>query len=135
MKHSIRFAWLVPALYVAFAFGSKIIEGFSMSDEFIAIISVIPFLAPHALLLTPMVGCLDFAVALVLLVNPFTFNNVRVQRYVFAWATLWPFVPSTLRYVGGVAEFEIVEVVALSLCALCAWFLWERYTIQSCEAV
>ena len=123
-----KYIWYVPALYVAYMFGGKIIEGFAHSDEFIAIISVIPFLKPFAYTLTPFVGLLDFCIGLSLLLNPFITKNQKIQTFLFMWAIVWPFVPSSLRYFGGVADFEIVEVLSISLSALVAFLLWNTFS-------
>ena len=125
-----KYVWYVPALYVAYMFGNKIVEGFSHSQEFIDIISVIPFLRPVAYSLTPCVGLLDFSVGLALLFTPFVTKNSKLHEYVFMWAMVWPFVPASLRYFGGVGEFEIVEVLSISISALVAFLLWKRFSIM-----
>ncbi len=123
-----KYIWLIPALYVVYMFGGKIVEGFAHSDEFIAIISVIPFLKPFAYTLTPFVGLLDFCIGLSLILNPFITKNQKIQTFLFIWVIVWPFVPSSLRYFGGVADFEIVEVLSISLSALVAFLLWNTFT-------
>ena len=123
-----KYIWYVPAVYVAYMFGGKIIEGFAHSDEFIAIISVIPFLKPFAYTLTPFIGLLDFCIGLSLILNPFITKNQKIQTFLFMWAIVCPFVPSSLRYFGGVADFEIVEVLSISLSALVAFLLWNTFS-------
>jgi hypothetical protein len=122
-----KYLWYIPALYVAYMFGNKIIEGFAHSEEFIAIISVIPPLKPVAYDLTPFVGLFDFCVGLALLLNPFITKSNEKQKLIFVWAMLWPFVPASLRYFGGVSEFEIVEVLSISFSAFVSYMLWVRF--------
>jgi hypothetical protein len=121
----IKYIWYIPALYVAYMFGNKIMEGFAHSQEFIDIISVITPLQPYAYTLTPLVGILDFSIGVSLLLNPFITKSDRVQTFLFAWAMVWPFVPSSIRYFGHVADFEIVEVLSISIAASVAWGLWK----------
>jgi hypothetical protein len=123
-----KYIWYIPALYVAYMFGEKITEGFAHSQEFIDIISVITPLKPIAYYLTPLVGLLDFSIGLSLLLNPFVTKNNKIQTFLFAWATVWPFVPSSLRYFGGVAAFEITEVLSISIAAIIAYILWATFT-------
>ena len=123
-----KYIWYVPALYVAYMFGIKIIEGFAHSDEFIAIISVIPFLKHFAYTLTPFVGALDFFIGISLILNPFITKNQNIQKFLFIWTMVWPFVPSSLRYFGGVADFEIVEVLSISISALVSFLFWNAFT-------
>jgi hypothetical protein len=122
-----KYLWYTPALYVAYMFGNKIVEGFSHSQEFIDIISVITPLQPFAYTLTPMVGILDLFIGLSLLLNPIITKNTKIQTFLFVWAMAWPFVPSSVRYFGGVAEFEIVEVLSISIAALVSYFLWRKF--------
>lgn len=128
MKKITPYLWYIPALYVAYMFGEKITEGFAHSEEFIAIISVITPLKPFAYTLTPFVGILDFCIGLSLLLNLRVTKNNKIQTFLFVWAILWPFVPSSLRYFGGVADFEIVEVLSISLSALASYILWKTFT-------
>lgn len=109
-------------------FGNKITEGFAHSEEFMSIISVIKPLAPYAYTLTPFVGMLDFFIGAALLLNPFVTKNNTIQKFLFVWIIVWPFVPSTLRYFGGVAEFEIVEVLSISISAIISFVLWKKFT-------
>jgi hypothetical protein len=122
-----KYLWLVPALFVSFEFAGKFIEGFAFSEEFQAIISVIPFLKPIAYYLTPAIGLLDLIIGLALILNPFTLQKAKLQKVLFVWTALWPFLPASLRYFGGVAEFEINAVLATSLCSVLACFLWNKF--------
>jgi hypothetical protein len=112
-------------------FGGKIVEGFAHSQEFIDIISLISPLKSIAYYLTPFVGLLDFFIGAALLLNPFVTKNTKIQTFLFMWAILWPFVPSSLRYFGGVADFEIVEVLSISVSALVSYLLWRQLTLKS----
>ena len=123
-----QYIWYVPALYVAYMFGIKITEGLAHSQEFIDIISVISPLRPFAYVLTPFVGMLDFCIGISLILNPFVTKSNKIQRFLFVWAMIWPFVPSSLRYFGGVADFEIKEVLSISISAGVAYVLWSLYS-------
>ena len=123
-----QYIWYVPALYVAYMFGVKITEGLAHSQEFIDIISVISPLRPFAYILTPFVGMLDFCIGISLILNPFVTKSNKIQRFLFVWAMIWPFVPSSLRYFGGVADFEIKEVLSISISAGVAYVLWSLYS-------
>lgn len=129
-----KYLWLIPSLYVAYFFGGKIIEGLSGSQEFADIISVVGPLAPISHALTPVIGILDFCIAAALILNPFTLKNDTLQKFLFVWTIVWPFVPSSLRYFGGVAEFEIVEVLSISIAAALGFYLWRAYTMQTVSA-
>lgn len=124
MQNYKKYLWLLPALYVAVMFGAKIIEGLSGSQELIDIISVIALLKPYASILTPLVGVLDFCIGAALILNPFTLKKSGLQKFLFVWTALWPFVPATLRVVGGVGEFEIAEVLSISTASIIAYVLW-----------
>lgn len=128
MKKITPYLWYIPALYVAYMFGNKITEGWGHSQEFIDIISVISPLKNYAYSLTPFVGILDLSIGLALLCNPFITKNRSIQTGIFIWAILWPFVPGSLRYFGGVAEFEIIEVLSISISALVAFLLWRKFS-------
>ena len=123
-----KYIWILPALYVAYMFGNKIVEGMAHSQEFMDIISVIPFFKPFAYTLTPLVGILDLCIGLSVLLNPFITKNNKIQTFLFVWVMVWPFLPASLRYFGGVAEFEIVEVLSISISALVSYLLWNRYS-------
>lgn len=42
----------------------------------------------------------------------------------FIWVIVWPFIPASLRYFDGVAEFEIVGVLSISISGVAAYLLW-----------
>ena len=123
-----KYLWYIPALYVAYMFGNKITEGLAHSEEFINIISIIPPLKGFAYTLTPFVGALDLCIGLALLLNPFITKNKNIQKFLFVWTILWPFIPSSLRYFSGVADFEIVEVLSISFSACVAFILWLKFS-------
>lgn len=126
-----KYIWYIPALYVAFMFGNKIMEGWAHSEEFVHIISLIPFLKESAYYLAPVMGTFDFCVGVALLLNPIITRNVTVQKFIFIWVILWPFVPSSLRYFGGVGTFGIIEVLSISLSASLAYILWRKYSLAN----
>ncbi len=128
MKTIQKYLWLIPGAYVAFMFGGKIVEGLQYSEEFQAIISVIKPLAPFAHTLTPFVGILDFSIAVLFILSPFIFKSGCKRSFFFFWAMVWPFVPSSLRYFGGVADFEIVEVLSISISAVISYLLWKKFS-------
>jgi hypothetical protein len=127
MQNLKKYLWLIPALYMAYMFGDKIVEGLAFSEEFQQIISVIPFLKGVSYYLTPLVGIWDLLIGLALIFNPFTLKNNKLQNYLFIWCIIWPFIPASLRYFGGVAEFEIVEVLSISLSAIASFWLWKNF--------
>jgi hypothetical protein len=112
-------------------FGNKILEGLAHSEEFIAIIGVISPLKPFAYVLSPFVGILDFSIAVLFLVKSFITNNIKIQKYIFIWVILWPFVPASLRYFGGVGEFQIAEVLSISVAGIISYVLWKKFTIEN----
>ena len=135
MNKYLKYTWYIPALYVSYMFGNKIIEGMAHSNEFIDIISVIKPLAPFAYTLTPLVGILDLSIGIGLvkyqtiakLIKVPTPTIYKFQKVIFLWTIVWPFIPASLRYFGGVADFEIVEVLSISISALVAYLLWSKY--------
>ena len=131
MKKYKKYLWLIPAVYVAYMFGNKVVEGLQMSDEFQQIISVVPFMVPFAKVLTPLIGIWDLLIGLLLVLNPFTLKNQKLQKGLFMWTMLWPLIPASLRYFGGVAEFEIVEVATIIFCAGFAWYLYTHHWLNS----
>jgi hypothetical protein len=98
------------------------------SEEFAQIISVVPFLKAYAYTLTPFVGILDFCIGASLLLNPLITKNNKIQNFIFIWVIVWPFIPSSLRYFGGVADFEIVEVLSISISGIASYILWKCFT-------
>ncbi len=131
MQKITLYLWYVLALYVAYMFGNKLFEGLAHSQEFMDIISLVPLFKNFAYQLTPLVGVLDFFIAFALLFNPFITKSRKIQTGLFVWTMLWPFIPSSLRYFGGVAEFEIVEVMSISIAALVAYLLWRTFSKAS----
>ena len=121
---------LLPAFFVAYTFGDKLLEVLYDPSEFAAIISVVPFLVPVSGLLAYAIGIFDACVAAAVLIVPSLRATKKYAPYVFGWVTVWPFVPSSMRYFGGVAEFEIVEVVLIVVAALAAWWLWQMYAAK-----
>lgn len=131
MQKITLYLWYVLALYVAYMFGNKLFEGLAHSQEFMDIISLVPLFKNFAYQLTPLVGVLDFFIAFALLFNPLITKSRKIQTGLFVWTMLWPFIPSSLRYFGGVAEFEIVEVMSISIAALVAYLLWRTFSKAS----
>ncbi len=128
MKKIVKYLWYVPALYTAYMFGNKIVEGFGHSEEFQTIISVIQPLKPYAYTLTPFVGILDFFIGFSLLFNMLITKNESIQKFLFVWVIVWPFIPSSLRYFGNGSSFELGEVLSISLSALASFLLWLSYS-------
>lgn len=126
-----KYLWYVPAFYVAYMFGNKIVEGWAHSEEFIQIISIITPLKNYAYTLTPFVGLLDLFIGLALLLNPLITKNEKLQKYIFIWVIIWPFLPASLRYFGGVDAFEIVEVLSISVSGIISYLLWKKFTSKS----
>ncbi len=122
------YLWYIPALYTAYMFGNKIIEGFQYSEEFQAIIGVVSPLRPYAHALTPFVGILDFFIGFFLIFNMLITKNEKIQKLLFVWAIVWPFIPSSLRYFGNGSPFEIEEVLSISLSALASFALWHSFS-------
>ena len=122
-----KYLWIIPTLYVSYEFGGKIFEVLNDNQEFVDIISVIQPLTPIANYLAYGIGAVDFLIALALL----TFSLFTVTRkyhpYLFMWAIIWPFVPASLRFFGGVAEFEIVQVFSMSFAAVLALVLYKKF--------
>ena len=109
-------------------FGNKLFEGLAHSAEFVGIIGVVPFLHDFAYQLAPFVGTLDFCVALTFLLNPYVTKNPVIQKILFVWVAVWPFVPASLRYFGGVGDFEILEVLSITVATALSFFLWVRFS-------
>jgi hypothetical protein len=127
IKKILTYAWLLPGSFVAYEFADKLLEVLQDPAEFVEIISVLggPF-ADHALLLAYGIGMFDCFVALALLAVPLIPATKKYAPAIFSWVVLWPYVPASLRYFGGVAEFEVVPVVTLSLAGLCAYFIYAQ---------
>ena len=128
-KKLLPYLWILPELFVASQFAGKIVEILGEGkQEYIDIISVVKPLASSAGWLVYVVGFFDLFIAIFLLTGGVNKITRPYHKYVFLWCALWPFVPASLRYFGGVAEFEIVNILAVSFCSLFAWFLWNKYT-------
>ena len=122
-----KYLWFLPALYVSYEFASKIFEVTANKQEFIDIISTIKPLAPISSFLAYGIGIFDFAIAIALLTFSFFLRTKKYHTYVFRWVIFWPFIPSSLRYFGGVAPFEIKQVLLMSFSAYVAYVLWSRF--------
>lgn len=122
-----KYLWVVPTLYVSYEFGGKLFEVLSDNQEFIDIISVIHPLAPIASYLAYGIGVFDFLIALSLLTFSLFAITKKYHPYLFMWAIVWPFVPASLRFFGGVAEFEIVQVLSMSIAAVLALVLYKKF--------
>ena len=118
----------MPALYPAFMFGKKLIDGVTHSREITDVLGVIPVLKDFAYQLAPFVGVFDFCVALALLLNPYITKNPTIQKVIFIWVALWPFVPNLLRYFGKVGDFEVIELVSLILATALSYYLWKKFS-------
>ncbi len=122
---------MFPALYVSYEFGGKVFEVLADPQEFIDITSVIKPLSNIANFLAHFIGFFDFAIAMVILILPFIISkfqlNQKYIKYIFLWTGLWVFVPSSLRYFGGVADFEIVQVLSISISSALSYLLYKRY--------
>lgn len=128
MKNNfLKYLWLLPGLYVVFEFTSKLFEVIQDSEEFVSIINVINFLKPFSTLLAYGVGVLDFVIGCLLLVNYFFFKNRKLQLNLFLWTIFWPLIPASIRYFGGVGEFEIYVVSSMMASSILALALWYKY--------
>ncbi len=123
-----KYLWYIPALYTSYMFGNKIVEGFEHSEEFQAIISVITPLKPYAYTLTPIVGILDFFIGFSLIFNMLITKNEKIQKFLFVWVIVWPFIPSSLRYFGNGSPFELGEVLSISFASLASFVLWLSFS-------
>lgn len=123
-----KYLWFLPALYVSYEFGGKIFEVLVDRQEFVNIISAIKPLIPIAPFLAYGVSIFDFAIAVALLTFSFFPTTKKYHKYIFQWAILWPFAPSSLRYFSGVAPFEIAQVLFMSFSAIFAYVLWSKFS-------
>lgn len=122
-----KYIWLAPALYVSYEFANKIIEVLSDNTEIAGIVSVLKPLSGIANMLSYAVGILDLAIALALLTFSLSLTTKPYHKYIFIWTIFWPFVPASIRYFGGVGDFEIVQVLSISISAVVAYVLYSKY--------
>lgn len=122
-----KYLWFIPALYVSYEFGGKIFEVTADKQEFINIISTVKPLIPFSSFLAYGIGIFDFAIAVALLTFSFFPVTKKYHKYIFQWTIIWPLVPSSLRYFGGVAPFEVGQVLLMSFSAYVAYVLWSRF--------
>lgn len=122
-----KYFWTVPALYVAFEFGGKFFEVVSDNTEITGIIATIKPIASIAGHLSYMMGTFDLLVAISLLTFSCFAITKKYHKYVFIWTILWPFIPASFRYFGGVGDFEVAQVLSISVSALVAYILHRKY--------
>lgn len=125
-----KYLWVLPALYVSYEFGSKLFEVIADKQEFVDIISTIKVLAPISSLLAYSIGIFDFCIAIALLTCSLSPISKKYHAYIFMWAIIWPFVPSSLRYFTGISPFELVQVLSISIAALVSCVLYTNYNKQ-----
>lgn len=126
MKTIVKYVWILPALFVAYEFGGKLFEVLVDSSEFADIISVIVPNHNVATILAYAAGGWDFLIALALLIIPNLKVTKKYANYIFTWVIFWPLVPSSIRYFGGVADFEIAEVSAMIAAAILSFLLYKK---------
>ena len=122
-----KYIWLVPALYVSYEFGKKLFEVLADKQEFVSIISAIHPLAPLSTFLAYFIGFFDFFVAILLLSIAILPLAKKYSKYIFIWVILWPFAPSSLRYFGGVADFELWQVLSMSCAAILSYVFFNQF--------
>lgn len=122
-----KYLWVLPTLFVSYEFGNKLFEVLKDNQEFMDIISVIHPLAPFSSFLSYGIGIFDFVFALAILGFSLCQKTKKYHPYLFAWAALWPFVPSSLRYFGANMPFEIEEVLLMSASAIIGYILWSKF--------
>lgn len=122
-----KYFWTIPSLYVAFEFGGKFFEVLNDKTEIAGIIATIKPLAGIAGNLAYIMGTFDFLIAVSLLTFSCFSVTKKYHKYIFIWTILWPFIPASFRYFGGVGDFEIVQVLTISISALIAYTLYEKY--------
>ena len=118
---------MLPALYVAYEFGVKLFEVLADRQEFVDIISVIHPLAPIAITLAYAMGFFDLLVALTLLSIAVLSLTRKYSNHIFAWVIFWPFVPASLRYFGGVSNFELQQVLLIFATGLLSYVLYSQF--------
>lgn len=119
--------WIIPALYVSYEFGNKLFEVLADPQEFIDIVSVITPLTSIANFLAHFIGYFDFLIAALLLIIPSLKTTKKYAKYIFLWTTFWVFIPASIRYFGGVADFEIVQVLSISFASAFSYLLFNRF--------
>lgn len=122
-----KYLWVIPSLYVAVEFGGKFFEVLNDKTEVAGIISVIKPLSSIAGYLAYLMGTFDLLVAIALLSFSCFVITKKYHKYIFMWTILWPFIPAAFRYFGGVGDFEIVQVLSISISALVAYVLYKKY--------
>ncbi len=122
-----KYLWLIPSLYVAFEFGGKFFEVLNDNTEITSIISVIKPLSGIAGYLSYFLTSFDFLVAISLLVFSCFAITKKYHKYIFIWTIIWPFIPASFRYFGGVGDFEVIQVLSISVSAFIAYILYEKY--------
>ncbi len=128
MNKIIKYLWMLPALFVSYEFGKKLFEVLQDSGEFTDIISVI--IPNHAFVnfLAYATGFWDLLIAVALLVIPNFSATKKYSSYIFIWVILWPLVPASIRYFGGVADFETIEVSTMILSAIVSFWLYKNFS-------
>lgn len=122
-----KYLWVIPSLYVAFEFGGKFFEVIRDNTEIAGIISVIKPLSSIAGHLSYLMGTFDLLVAISLLVFSFFTITKKYHKYLFIWTMFWPFIPASFRYFGGVGDFELIQVLSISISALVSYLLYKKY--------
>ncbi len=125
-----KYLWIIPSLYVAFEFGGKFFEVLNDKTEIVGIIATIKPLSLIAGNLAYMMGAFDLLVAISLLTFSCFSVTKKCHKYIFVWTILWPFIPASFRYFGGVGDFEIVQVLSISISALIACVLYKKYNFS-----
>ena len=128
MKNNyLKYLWILPALYVSYEFGNKLFEVLSDPLEIMDIISVIKPFANMSNLLAHLVGYFDLVIAISLILIPSLIYTKKYSEYIFMWVIIWPFIPASFRYFGGVGDFEIVQVLSISISAIVSYLLYVKY--------
>lgn len=128
MKNNcLKYIWMLPILYVSYEFGGKLFEVLSDSTEIVNIISVIKPLASISNSLAYFIGYFDLIIAMSLILIPFLTYTKKYSKYIFIWAMFWPFIPASIRYFGGVGDFEIIQVLSISIFSLISYLFYTKY--------
>lgn len=75
-----------------------------IKESFIELITAFSIPEPTAIQLLPIIGMMDIAVAITVLIMPF--------RIVLIWATIWAFMTALSRPVAGEPVWDLVERTA-----------------------